>query len=43
MNVNHTPMSTLSKFQIDHIKRTQDVPSFIVKPINTHKTLYTSY
>ena len=38
MNVNHTPMSTLSKFQIDWINRKQDVPSFIVKPVNIHIT-----
>ena len=43
MNVNHTTMSTLSKFQIHWINRKQDVPSFIAKPVNTHKTLYTSY
>ena len=43
MNVNHTPMSTLSKFQINRINRKPDVLSFIAKPINTHVTLYTSY
>ena len=36
INVNHTPMGTLCKFQIDQINRKSDVPSFIVKPINIH-------
>ena len=33
-------MSTSCKFQIDQINRKQDVLSFVMKPTNTHITLY---
>ena len=42
MNVNHMPMSTFCKFQINQINREQDVPSFVTKPVDIHITLYTN-